>query len=99
MSKTLSATLVLSAQVLLAGVVAGNFRATITDAANKVVATKDSDQPTLTFEGLTPGDYTISALRLDSTGAALSTPVNQAFTVPADQATADVPVSITVSLA
>jgi hypothetical protein len=98
MSKSIVASLVLASQALAAGIAAGAFRITLIDAGGTEVAKQDTDEPTVTFESIPAGDYTISALRLDTAGNPISTPVSASVSVPADLAQVDVPVSITVSL-
>ncbi|MDE2403064.1 MAG: hypothetical protein KGL90_15515 [Burkholderiales bacterium] len=99
MSKVINAALVLGAALLAPGVEAGLFRVILTDSAGNEVARKEVADPSVTFEAVPAGEFTVTALRLDAHGAAISDPVHASISVPADQVSVDVPVSITLSLA
>ena len=107
---------------LPAGITAGLLALSITDTTGKPVndangqfiATQQVSGATATFANVAPGDYVASAVRLDTNGTPIGTPVTQAFTVAAPATTSgtditgtttapvaptfDAPQSITVTL-
>jgi hypothetical protein len=96
-----------STTALPAGVIAGILHFAINDSTGAAVATQDvATGITAEFDALSPGDYTATAIRMDSTGAALGSAVSGAFTIPAvtpadpamPAATYEAPVSLSVSL-
>ena len=80
MSKIL-ASLAVVAIAMAAGQAAGPIRYTLTDAAGTPTV-QDSESASVEFDGVAPGDYTVTAVRLDSTGAAIGSPVSGSVTVP-----------------
>ncbi|MDR5813334.1 hypothetical protein QCE62_06975 [Caballeronia sp. LZ033] len=88
---------------LPAGVTAGLLRLAIVDSIGTVVQQQDVSGTSADFDGLSAGDYTATAQRLDSTGAPLGDAVASPFTVPSDGSggatgTYDAPQSITVTV-
>jgi hypothetical protein len=80
------------------GLQPGLFEVTLTTAGQSDVV-KTTDTTEITFDGLAPGDYTVSACRLADSGERLSEPVSDSITVPAPSPTQiDVPASITLTL-
>jgi hypothetical protein len=92
--------LIAVASVALAvGQVPGKLRYTLIPAQGDPIV-QDSDLPTAEFDDVAPGDYTVTASRVDSLGVIIGTPVSGPITVPVPTPeTVDVPVSITLSLA
>lgn len=80
------------------GILAGLLRVALTDASGTVAATQDVTGAVATFENVSPGTYTASAVRLDSNGNALGGTITGAAVVP-EPATYDAPSSLTVTLA
>jgi hypothetical protein len=107
---------------LPAGITAGLLALSITDTTGKPVndangqsiTTQQVSGATATFTNVAPGDYVASAVRLDTNGTPIGTPVTQAFAVAAAVTTSgaditgtttapaaptfDAPQSITVTL-
>ena len=82
------------------GQTAGQFQLTVTrkdGTGTPAVQAVDAVTSAVEFDNLTAGDYTVVALRLDTTGATIGSSVSADFTVPAG-ATADVPASVTVQV-
>jgi hypothetical protein len=99
MSKSITAALVLGAVTLAAGVVPGNFLVVLSKADGTEVTRHEGTDAVVTFAAVEAGDYVLTASRLGADGVELSAPVTTAVTIPTDVVSADVPVSITVSLA
>lgn len=92
---------------LPAGVIAGLLALSITDVAGKPVTDTNGNPIAVqtvtdnqaTFDNVVPGDYLASAVRLDTAGNPIGTPLTQAFTVPQPiVSTFDAPHAITVTL-
>jgi hypothetical protein len=78
----------------------GQYRLTLTrvdGTVPPVVLKIDTVTDAQTFDGLTAGDYTVEAARLAADESVIGTPVTTSFNVT-EQATVDVPASVTVSL-
>ena len=88
------------AVALAAGQTAGALRYTLTSTANGAqVAQLDSQEVSVEFNDVAPGEYTVSVGRLDGNGAVIGASVVGAITVPeATPETVNVPVSITLAL-
>ena len=104
MSKSVLAAIAVASLAVAAGTVAGSFHIELQNSGGTMVASQDVADVTapVTFASVGPGDYQVSAVRLDASGAPIGTPVVSAvFTVAADPTTinVDVPASVTVTLA
>jgi len=76
----------------------GQYRLTRVEGTVPPVVLKiDTVTDAQTFDGLTAGDYTVEAARLAADESVIGTPVTTSFNVT-EQATVDVPASVTVSL-
>jgi len=92
---------------LASGIVPGQLSLSITDGSGKPVsdsagnalAPQKVNGLAATFSNVPDGSYLASAVRLDTNGDPIGTPVNQAFSVSAPGVTTyDAPQSITVTL-
>jgi hypothetical protein len=80
------------------GLEPGAFEVTLTPPAGDPVV-KTTNQTSVTFDGLPPGSYKVSACRLAVTGERLSDPVESTIEIPeTPPEQIDVPSSITLSL-
>lgn len=102
---TLNVSITTVKQALAAGVIAGAFRFSLLAAqadpaapAAPAIAIQDEAAPAATFTGVLPGDYVITAVRVDSNGNPISALVSAAVTVPVP-AEFDAPATISVALA
>lgn len=88
------------AVALAAGQTAGALRYTLTSTATGARAAQiDSQDASVEFADVTPGEYTVSVGRLDGAGDVIGALVVGAITVPeVTPETVDVPVSITLAL-
>jgi hypothetical protein len=87
---------------LPAGIEAGPLRIALLDQAGNVVQAQTLTGVEATFTGIADGEFTATAVRLDSTGANLGDVITQAFTValvvPPVPATFDAPTGLTISV-
>lgn len=101
MSKTISALLAVSPQVVPAGVTPSGFRVELLNPDGSTVQPfsqiTDPTTPVL-FADVAPGDYVVRASAVGADGTSWFEPVTQAITVPVDTTTSDAPVSIAVTL-
>jgi hypothetical protein len=94
---TITVTLVTAAQDFPAGTVAGGFRVSLAGSANTV--SFDSPDTAFVFDGVDPGDYTLTAALIDSSGSVLGTSVTQSVTVEPGVVSLQVPVDMVVAVA
>jgi hypothetical protein len=88
------------------GQIAGNYVASIakTDGTEPQTQTVTDVTSAITFSNLTPGDYTLTVCRQDTTGATIGEPVVNPFTVAGAIAPApvaaqtDIPASVVIQL-
>jgi hypothetical protein len=84
---------------LPANIVAGALRVSIIDAAGTVTHTQDINGIVAEFVGVADGQYSAVAVRLDSNGLPLGSPVTEPFTVaPAVIATYEAPHSMFITV-
>ena len=97
--KTITATIITAPVDLPPGLTPGSFEVTLSLTGLPDVVYRGTE-PTATFADLGPGNYTVTALRLATTGERLSAPVSAGITIaPPVPTTVDVPQSITLTLA
>lgn len=104
MTKAINVEMTLTPIPVPAGTTQGNLRVWLLQATGGVISTKDTDQPSVSFPDVVPGNYVIMAVRLDIAGATVGDPVkSDVFSVPEDMPTAtitvDVPTAVRVSVA
>lgn len=96
---TLNTVIVTAPANLPAGLAPGSYEVTLSIAGSPDVVHRGPDL-TASFPNLTPGDYTVTAVRLAATGERISTPVTATINVPVPPPVmVDVPHTITLTLA
>jgi hypothetical protein len=85
-------------QAFPAGTLGGNYAYDILQSGTSIKH-QESDQLSITFVDVPPGDYAARAQRLDSSGSPLGIAVTMAFVVPQPTVNVSVPDVVTVTLA
>lgn len=94
----LTVSFITAVQDFPAGTVGGFYRCTVDNGVGGV-AILESELTEFVFNDVAPGDYTVTAERLDGAGVALVAPLTKTVNVPVGVVSLAVPVDFSVSVA
>jgi hypothetical protein len=94
----LTVSFVTAVQNFPVGTVGGFYRCTVDNGIGGV-AILESELTEFTFNDVAPGDYTVTAERLDGAGVALVPPITKSVNVPVEAVAISVPIDFSVNVA